>query len=131
MIRRTLRQSEEGAATVEMAFSLPILLLFIYGIYQIGVVMAADAGMQHALGEGARLATLYPTPTDAAIKSKIQAKVFGTYIGSYTVADPVTTSSGTSKYKDLQVQYTVTPNFLFFNGSPVTFTRTKRVYLSF
>ena len=127
---RKIRREESGAAVVEMALSLPILLLMIYGMFQVGVIMAADAGMQHALGEGARMATLYPTPTDASIKSKMQSKVFGMYIGSYTVADPVTVSSAATKYKDLSVSYTVTPNFLFFNGPAITLNRSKRVYLT-
>ena len=127
---RKLSADQSGAAVVEIALSLPVLLMFIYGMFQVGMVMSADAGMQHALGEGARLATIYPTPTDTTIKSTITNKVFGTYIGTYVVSDPVTTSVGTSKYKDLQVRYTVTPNFLLFNGPPITLTRTKRVYLS-
>lgn len=126
MIRKISRDAR-GVATIEIAFALPILLSFIYGIFQIGMIMAATAGMQHALGEGARLATLYPSPTDAAIKTQIQNKVFGNYIGTFTVADPVSTAS----YKDLSATYTVTPNFLFFSGPPVTVTRSKRVYLSF
>ncbi len=130
MIGRKLSADQSGAAAVEMALSLPILLTFVYGMFQVGMVMAADAGMQHALGEGARLATIYPTPTDTVIKSKISSKVFGTYIGTYAVSDPVSFAAGTSKYKDLQVSYTVTPNYLFFNGPPITLRRTKRVYLS-
>ena len=132
MIMRKLRTDENGAAAIEMAFSLPILLLFIYGIFQVGVVMAADAGMQHALGEGARMATLYPTPSDTAIKDKISSKVFGVYIGTFstpTVTDPGTTAC--SRCRDLAVKYTVTPNFLFFTGPPITLNRSKRVYLSF
>lgn len=130
MLKRNLAADESGSSAVEMALSVPILLTFIFGMMQVGMVMAADAGMQHALGEGARLATIYPTPTDTAIKSKITDKVFGTFIGSYTVSDPVTTISGTSRYKLLQVSYSVTPNFLFFSGKPITMTRTKRVYLT-
>lgn len=130
ILKRTLRADERGSSAVEMALSLPILLTFIFGMMQVGMMMAADAGMQHALGEGARLATIYPTPTDTAIKAKITAKVFGTYIGSYAVSDPLTTTVGTSRFKDLKVTYTVTPNFLFFSVPPITLTRTKRVYLS-
>jgi Flp pilus assembly protein TadG len=132
MILCKLRRDEQGAAAIEMAFTLPILVLFLYGIFQVGVVMAADAGMQHALGEGARLATLYPTPTDDAIKTKISDKKFGVYIGTFN--DPTVTDPGTaacSKCRDLSVSYMVTPNFLFFNGPTITLNRTKRVYLSF
>jgi Flp pilus assembly protein TadG len=125
-----LGRDESGASAVEMALALPILLTFIFGMMQVGMIMAADAGMQHALGEGARMTTLYPTPTDTAIKAKINAKVFGTHIGTYAVSDPVTTQSGTSRYKLLHVSYTVTPNFIFFSASPITLNRSKRVYLS-
>lgn len=132
MTIRKLIANQRGAAVVEMALALPILLLFIYGIFEIGIVMAADAGMQHALGEGARMMTLYPTPTDSAVKTKITSKVFGVYVGSYTaptVTTPLTTDC--AHCKDLAISYSVTPNFLFFNGPQVTFNRTKRVYLSF
>lgn len=122
-----LRKDQDGAAVVEMAFALPIILTMIYGIFQLGVIFAANAGMQHALGEGARYATLYPSPTDSQIKTRMQGKIFGTKVGAFTVADP----TGTTNYKDLQVSYTVTPNFLFFKLPAITIVRTKRVYLSF
>ena len=47
---RKLSADQSGAAVVETALSLPVLLTFIYGMFQVGMVMAADAGMQHALG---------------------------------------------------------------------------------
>ena len=122
-----LRRDDQGAAVVEMALALPVLLTFINGIFQLGVIFAANAGMQHALGEGARYATLYPSPSDTEIRTRMEAKLFGTKVGRFAVADP----TGTTNYKDLQVTYTVTPNFLFFRLAPVTLTRTKRVYLSF
>lgn len=130
MIGKLLRTDDRGAATVEMALTLPILLTMIYGIFQIGVILAANAGMQHALGEGARYATLYPTPTNSEIAAKITAKRFGVHVGTWgtpTVTDAVAPASG---YKDLSINYSVTPNFLFFNGPVISWTRTKRVYIS-
>jgi len=127
-----LRRNEDGAAAVEMALALPILLVLIYGIFQIGIVMSASAGMQHALGEGARYATIYPTPADSAIVTRMQSKVFGMNIGTFST--PTVTTPATSVCTNcrlLTVTYTVTPNFLFFNAPPVTLTRTKQVYLSF
>lgn len=130
MIRKqAIARDQAGAATVEIALTLPILLLFIYGIFQIGVILAANAGMQHALGEGARYATLFPTPSNELIQARINDKKFGVHVGIFgtpTVSDP---PAGESGYRDLAVTYSVTPNFLFFNGPAITFTRTKRVYL--
>ena len=134
-----LRRCQRGAAAIEFALSVPILVLFIYGIFQVGLLFQASAGMQHALGEGARYATLcIPTATgcnirtDTEIRDRMTAKVFGMNIGTFstpTVTTPASTSC--THCKDLTVTYTVTPNFLFFNGPPVTLTRTKRVYQAF
>ncbi len=126
---KIIRRDEKGAAAIEMAFALPILLLFVYGIFQFGVILQANAGMQHALGEGARLATLYPKPADSVIQAKMSNKVFGMNIGTFsppTVTTPAT--SVCTNCRLLTVTYTVTPNFLLFNGPPITLQRTKQVY---
>lgn len=130
MMPKMLRRDEAGAAAIEMAVALPILIGFLYGIMQIGMIMAADAGMQHALGEGARMATLYPTPGAASIRSKIESKVFGPYVGSYTFYDPTTVKAGTTKYMDLRITFKVQPTFLFVTAPEINFQRTKRVYIT-
>jgi Flp pilus assembly protein TadG len=134
----TLRRDQRGAATIEMAIALPTLILFLWGIFQVGVAFQAKAGMQHALGEGARLATLCYNPTAAngcsvpsndAIEAKITDRVFGTKVGEFS--DPtVTDGPAGENYKDLSVTFTMTPNFLFFSGPPVDITETKRVYIA-
>ena len=130
-----LRHDDRGAAAIELAFALPTLALLLWGIAQIGMAFQANAGMQHALGEGARLATICvnPTskgvcsrPTNDEIKARVSQRVFGTGIGTFNVADPV---AGTG-YLDLQVTFTMPLNFLLFNGPSVSITRTKRVYVA-
>ena len=73
---KTIRADERGVAMIEMAFALPILLLFVFGIFQFGVILQANAGIQHALGEGARYATLYPKPADNLIQAKMAERFF-------------------------------------------------------
>ena len=59
-----IRRDESGAAIIEFALSVPILVTMIYGIFELSQLFEANAGMQHALGEGARFATLcIPTST--------------------------------------------------------------------
>lgn len=131
----TIRSDERGAAAIEMAIAVPVLVLMLWGIFQVGIAFQANAGMQHALGEGARLATICKDPTadgkcstasDGEIKALIAAKAFGTGIGNFTVADVV---DGVG-YKDLGVTFTMPMNFLFFNGPAVSLSRTKRVYVA-
>ncbi|WP_114228775.1 MULTISPECIES: TadE/TadG family type IV pilus assembly protein [Sphingomonas] len=139
--RRSLRRNQDGAAVVEFAFALPVLIMFIWGIAQFGMVMAADAGIQNALGEGARMATLFPRPASADVKTRMQNSLFGQFLGSYTIDDPVvqnntvtntTTNSTTTigQTMDLKITYTVTPDFLFFKGPQIVMPRSKRVYLT-
>lgn len=136
----SLRRDKRGAAAIEIAIALPTLVLFIWGIFQLGVAFQANAGMQHALGEGARLATLCynpdpdtgcEIPTNDEIKNKISSKVFGTGVGTFTVADPVDVADpDDGNYKNLSVTFTMPMDFLFFQGPNVNLTRTKRVYVA-
>jgi len=135
MMLKILRRDEEGAAAVEFAIAVPVLVTMLYGIFQVGLLFQANAGMQHALGEGARYATLCLTPTsasgctvptDANIQARINSKLFGKSDGTFTVAAPVTTNNS---YKTLTVTYSRAMNFLFFQGPTVTLTRTKTVYI--
>lgn len=127
---RTIRRDDKGAAAIEMAFALPVLLMFVYGIFQLGVILQANAGMQHALGEGARYATLFPKPADNLIVSRMSDKVFGMNVGTFGTPTVTTPSTAVcTNCRLLTVTYSVTPSFLFFNGPPINITRTKQVYV--
>jgi Flp pilus assembly protein TadG len=137
MIRR-IRRDEHGAAVIEMALSLPILITMIYGIFTLGQLFEANAGMQHALGEGARYGTLCLSmsgtgtctlPTDTQLSTRVNSKLFGTRNGTFDTpsVDSTTASSG---YKTITVTYHQTMNFLMFTGPTITVTRSKRVYLA-
>ena len=65
MLRRCLRRDDKGVAAIEMAFALPILIVMIWIFVQLAQVYRAVAGIQQALGEGARYATLCLSPTSS------------------------------------------------------------------
>jgi Flp pilus assembly protein TadG len=127
-----LKRDERGVAVIEIAIVLPVLILFIYGIFQIGILYQANAGMQHALGEGARFATLCKpvtggcnVATDAQIKAKMNSAVFGTKPGTFVIPTPTTVN----RVMTLTVNYSQPMNFLLFPGPTVSLTRKKVVYL--
>jgi Flp pilus assembly protein TadG len=129
---KLLRRDERGVAVIEIAIVLPVLILFIYGIFQIGILYQANAGMQHALGEGARFAVLCKpvtggcnVSTDTQIKAKMNSAVFGTKPGTFTIPNPTTVN----RVMTLTVNYSQPMNFLFFPGPTVNLSRTKKVYL--
>jgi hypothetical protein len=63
------------------------------------------------------------------MRTKVNNNLFGTGIGTFDTptVDSTTASSG---YVTITVNYHQTLNFLFFTGPAVTLTRAKRVYLA-
>ncbi len=135
MKQRTLLRDANGSSIIEFALALPFMLLFIYGIFVVGQLFQAAAGMQHALGEGARYATVYNVdttdhlPTDAEIQSRISTKLFGTQSGSFD-NPTIDNSQLANGRKKITVVYRQTPNFLFLVGPTIVMTRSKWVNLA-
>lgn len=127
-ICKRLRKDERGAAVIEMAFALPILVMLIYMIVQLGLVFRAMSGIQHALGEGARAATLWPVPTVATVKTKMNAAVYGIGPGTFVIPTPAEGKADGSDYLDLVVTYTQPTDLIFIKGPTITVSRSKRVW---
>jgi Flp pilus assembly protein TadG len=121
--------NNSGAATTEFAIALPVLVVLMWGFFQFGMLFEGNADMQHALGQGARAATLYDSststhvPSDTAIKSAMVG--FEAHDTHLTVNDPVDGSN----YRDLSVSYSMPLQFIFFTGPTVTLKASKRVYV--
>lgn len=129
-ILKKLRRDEDGAAVIEMAFALPVLIMLMWLIVQLGLVFRAMSGIQHGLGEGARMATLFPKPADEAIHDKIEAAVYGIGPGSFDIEDPVTGTADGATYMDLKVTYTQSTDLLLVPGPNISVTRHKRVWIA-
>ena len=125
---RKLIRNEEGAAIIEMAFALPILVVFIWMIVQLGLVFRATSGIQHALGEGARMATVWPEPSAADVKARVEEAVYGIGPGEFEVPDPVPGVDCDDSCLDVTVTYTQETDLLLFPGPTIEVSRTKRVW---
>ena len=71
--QQTLWHSQRGAAAIEFAFAIPVLVLTLMILAQLGLLYFAHAGLEHKVGEAARFATLYPRRSNAEILQKIDA----------------------------------------------------------
>ncbi len=133
-------RDESGGAMVETALALPVFLSMIWGIVQFGLAMFASNGIQNALGEGARFATLCVQPTLATgcrrpnnqqIIDRVNDRRFGLTYGSY--GTPTVTPGPTTApipYLDLAMSYSMPTNLILVNGPTITFVKTKRVYVT-
>jgi len=125
-----LRRNDRGAAIIETAFALPALVLMMWMLVQAGLVFRAMSGIQHGLGQGARLATLFPKPTNSAIQTSISNAVYGIGPGTFNIATPVAGTADGANYLDLRVTYTQPTDMLLFPGPTITVSRSKRVWIA-
>ena len=129
MIRalRLFRRSRSGATAAEFALVLPLFLMFVLVFFGVGALFWANAGLRHAVGEGARVATLFPRRSNAEIITTVRNNAFG--LGN-TIGTPAITA-GTANGQDfVDITVTVSPRFDLglIQVEPVTLTETRRAY---
>ena len=113
---------------IEFALLAPVLVGFIIGISQLGLLFYANAGLGNAVSEGARLATLFPRPTNEQIAARINERRFGldpAHVVGPTIVDG---SDNGTPYADITMSYAAPLNFIFYKVGPIRLTRTRRVY---
>lgn len=139
--RKRLLKDARGSALIEFAFVSPVIISAIIGALQVSTLLHASAAMRSALGEGARMATLYRAPasvgawagpTAADICNKTEGAINSLGNAEITALTLTRVSNGTSPNiaygLQLAVSYNVDLNWAFFTTSP-TLTSTRRVYL--
>lgn len=65
------KKRERGAAMIEMAITMPLLLLLSIGVFEFGRAFQCWQVLTNATREGARVASL-PGTSDAAVTSRVQ-----------------------------------------------------------
>ncbi len=74
-------ERERGAAIVEFALVAPLLLLFIFGIVESGILLNQKQGLHAAAREGGRAASL-PTATSDSIQTNVSQALQGVALDS-------------------------------------------------
>jgi Flp pilus assembly pilin Flp len=131
-------RDEDGAAVIEMAFAFPVVIVMIWMIFQLAQVYAALAGIQQALGEGSRYATLClnpsltgcSIPTATQVQTRVSNSVYGIGPGTFTVPLPTKATSASSSYYDITVNYTQPTSLLLVPGPTINVSRSKRVWVA-
>jgi Flp pilus assembly protein TadG len=129
MIRalRLFLRDRRGASAAEFALVLPLFMMFVLGIIGFGMVFWANAGLRNAVGEGARVATLFPRRSNAEIATAVRNNAFG--LGNEIGAPSIL--AGTANGQDfVEITATISPtlNLFLIEARPLTFTERRRVY---
>ena len=70
---RLLYRAQSGAAAVELALVLPVFLLFIFGITEVGRAIWIQTSLQYAVEAAARCGVVDPGSTGCMTSSLVQA----------------------------------------------------------
>ena len=126
---RALLRGRRGAGAVEFALAVPLLLGFVLGTAQLGLIFFAQADLRNAVAAGARHASIYPRPGDEAVIERIEARM-ADLEARYVVGPTVTrgTDNNGHDFADLEMRYAVPVDFILFRTPPITLTERRRVY---
>jgi Flp pilus assembly protein TadG len=75
------RLSERGQTAVEFALVIPIMLLFVLGIFEVGRAYFNNESLQTSARDGARTGALYAGDTPAQIQTIVQTAVWANATG--------------------------------------------------
>jgi Flp pilus assembly protein TadG len=119
MFHRCARR-ERGAAAVEMALILPVLLLLVGGIIDMGRAFMTQIVLTNAAREGTRAAVVMTTGTPgAAIRARAVAGATGTDTPTATVV-PANGCVGATATTQVVVTITASFNWTFMDALPGT-----------
>lgn len=128
MTGQPLARRDSGAAAVEFAIMLPLLLLIVFGIIDFGRALNAQVTITQAAREGARLTAL----NQPNVTSRTQAAATGLSGVGVTIISSCTPPTGPTANADVKVTYTfqfITPIGAIAkifgttgSGSPLTLT---------
>ncbi|WP_298022925.1 TadE/TadG family type IV pilus assembly protein [uncultured Parasphingopyxis sp.] len=123
-----LGRDRRGSVGVETTLTLPVLIVLIFGIIQVSNLLWAQASLSNAVGQAARYATIYPSPSDSQIEAYARSSQLG--IDAERVHD-VSVDRGTASgrnYVEISMSYSAPTTLIFFEGPDVTLTHQRRAY---
>ena len=109
-------ERDRGAAAVEMALVLPVLVAILLGIIEFGRVLNTQQVLTHAAREGVRAMVLENSPVAARIATREAASVLGILPDSSMTISPAACTPGARV--SVTVSYTL-PSTGFFGQFPL------------
>lgn len=124
------RNAQKGAATVELALVLPLLLMLVFGIIEFGLLLFNQQVITNASREGARFGIVQAIPrkTTDEVTAVVAAYTADHLVTFGTQAPPVVAmdnSGGTSFQDELKVTVTYDYDFLVLPNFVTALAGTK------
>ena len=129
-ILHRLRSDETASLGFEFALAMPVLVTIMLGVLQFGMALHASGAMRNAMGEGLRLAKVYPTATADEVYTRTKDRFVGVdKSGIQSLVFTRGTATNGASYGKLVMKYQMDFLLPFAPIPPITLTETKQVYL--
>ncbi|MGI9607924.1 MAG: TadE/TadG family type IV pilus assembly protein [Acidimicrobiales bacterium] len=122
-IRRPLEDRERGAVAAEFALLIPVFLILIFGMIELGLAFQRKEVVNAAAREGARIAAL-PSTTTADACNRVNASLAGTSFTGAPTCAVVGDCAASSPSVVVTVTVTNQLNIPFWGSPNITLTGT-------
>lgn len=124
MMRAWLRRAsadQGGAAALELALVLPMLVTFILGIWYLGWSLNLGGEVRHAVEMGSRIYITNPSATSAELSTAISSHLTDVSVNSISL-NTSSQTVGTTTSQHITWSFSTTPPIPFVSAIPITFT---------
>jgi Flp pilus assembly protein TadG len=111
---------QSGAAAVELALVMPLLVVFIMGIWFMGWSLNLGSEVRHAVELGSRVYISNPNATTSDVQTAIASHLTNVPIGSINLATS-TSTIGSATSQHISWSFRTTPPIPFVSSMPITF----------
>lgn len=117
--RNCLRKDRRGVALLEFALILPLLIVLVCGVFDIGRACAEDIDLYQAVRSGGQIALAFPSDPGGIVESSVSAAApAGTVVGApvyacFCAGAAVSCSTGTCTTGNIQRYIKISANLPF------------------
>jgi Flp pilus assembly protein TadG len=130
MMIRKLTSNNEGNATIEMAFALPVLIMVMIGVLQYAIVAQTTSGMRHAIGEAVRFAKVFPNADEDEVLQVARDRFVGMDSSGITgLRLERGTAANGAEFGTVTMRYRLEPVVPFMSLTEINLQESRTAYL--
>lgn len=129
MIFRRLLRATGGAASIEAAFTIPLVATFMVGVLQFGMIFHANGAMRNAIGDGIRYAKVHPSASETTVLNETRAGLAGISPDGIKVLTFQRGTSNGATFGRITMSYELDPVIPFAAMPPIVLNETRTAYL--